>query len=336
MDEEPSFMEKDHDSLMQDRTVPGNYTMITQVYLVGLTSHRRTQIALFVIILIAYLISMASNLLIILLVQMDFRLHTPMYFFLSNLSLLEMCFTSTVVPQMLAHLLAGDGRLSFGRCAFQMYMACSLGCTEGLLLGAMAYDRYMAICCPLVYAVAMSPARCLTLAAISWVGAFLLSGLITAFIMQLPFCGPNEINHFNCEFVMVIRLGCTDTSFTEAIILGVGVFILIVPLATILISYGLIMATVMRMSSGESRSKAFSTCASHLMVVTMFYGCLIGLYMRPRSGTDPSHDKHVSIFYVVITPLLNPIIYTLRNKDVHAAVAKVFRIESINTRAEWS
>uniref|UniRef100_A0A670J8Y5 Olfactory receptor n=1 Tax=Podarcis muralis TaxID=64176 RepID=A0A670J8Y5_PODMU len=299
--------------------VPGNYTMITQVYLVGLTSHRRTQLALFVIILVAYLISMASNLLIILLVQMDFRLHTPMYFFLTNLSLLEMCFTSTVVPQMLAHLLVGDGRLSFGRCAFQMYMACSLGCTEGLLLGAMAYDRYMAICCPLVYAVAMSWARCLMLAAISWVGAFLLSGLITAFIMQLPFCGPNEINHFNCEFVMVIRLGCTDTSFTEAIILGVGVFILIVPLATILISYGLIMATV----STARRHKAFSTCASHLVVVTLFYGTVMSMYMIPQSGSAPDRDKQIAVFYVVVTPLLNPIIYTLRNKDVHGAAAKV-------------
>ncbi|XP_062993055.1 olfactory receptor-like protein OLF3 [Elgaria multicarinata webbii] len=302
----------------------------------GLTSHRKAQIALFVVILIAYLISMVSNLFIIMVVRLDFRLHTPMYFFLTNLSLLEMCFTSSVMPQMLAHLLAKTGRLSFLHCTFQMFIVCSLTCTEGLLLGAMAYDRYLAICCPLVYAVVMGRGRCLVLAAVSWVGGFLFSGMITVFIMQLPFCGPNSINHFSCEYVMVIRLACADTSFAEAIILGAGVVILLAPLAAILISYGLILMTVMRMSSGAGRSKAFSTCASHLMVVTIFYGCLIALYMRPRAGTDLSHDKHVAMFYSVIPPLLNPIIYTLRNKDVHAAVAKVLKTELLITNSEWS
>ncbi|XP_053120181.1 olfactory receptor 2D2-like, partial [Hemicordylus capensis] len=297
-----------------------NHTTITQVILIGLTSHRTTQIALFVVILIAYLITMVSNLLIIMLVQWDSRLHTPMYFFLSNLSGLEMCFVSSIVPQMLAHLLVGSGRISFHRCIAQMYITCSLGCTEGLLLGAMAYDRYLAICYPLLYARVMSRDRCSLLAVASWAGAFSLSGLITACILQLPFCGPNRINHFSCEFIMVLKLGCADTHFIEVIIFVVCIFILVIPLFAILASYGLIIMSVLHMSSGAGRNKAFSTCTSHLLVVTMFYACLIALYMRVQSGRDPGNDKYVAIFYVVFTPLLNPVIYTLRNKEVHAAL----------------
>ncbi|XP_066486800.1 olfactory receptor 2D3-like [Tiliqua scincoides] len=267
---------------------------------------------------------MVSNFVIIMLVHLDFRLHTPMYFFLSNLSVLEMCFITNIVPQMMAHMLARDGRISFNRCVAQMYITCSLGCTEGLLLGAMAYDRYVAICCPLVYVGVMNKGRCLTLAAISWACGFLLPVVFTHCLLNLPFCGHNNINHFFCSLHMVSKLMCGDIQQLEAIILVGGVVVLLVPLCVILTSYALIITSVVRMSSGEGRSKAFSTCTSHLLVVTMFYGSLITLYMRPRSGTDTSHDKHVSIFYVVITPLLNPVIYTLRNKDVHAAVAKVF------------
>ncbi|XP_066486795.1 olfactory receptor 2D2-like [Tiliqua scincoides] len=281
--------------------------------------------ALSVIFLIAYLVTMVSNFVIIMLVHLDSRLHTPMYFFLSNFSSLEMCLVSSIVPQMLAHMLAGDGRLAFNRCVTQMYFTCSLGCTEGLLLGAMAYDRYVAICCPLVYVVVMSKRRCLMLAAISWICGFLLPVFFTHCLLNLPFCGHNNINHFFCNLHMLSGLVCGDIHQLEAIIFVGGVVVLLVPLCVILTSYGLIIIAVVRMSSGAGQSKAFSTCASHLAVVTMFYGSVMALYMRPRSGKDSSHDKHVSIFYVVITPLLNPFIYTLRNKDVHAAVAKVFR-----------
>ncbi|XP_066486792.1 olfactory receptor 2D3-like [Tiliqua scincoides] len=293
------------------------------VILLGLTSHRRTQIALFVAILIISLITMLGNLMVILLVQLDSRLHTPMYFFLSNLSVLEMSFVSNIVPQMLAHLLTGNGKISFNRCTAQMYLGGALLCTEGLLLGAMAYDRYVAICWPLVYVMVMSKGRCLMLAAISWACGFLLPVVYTHCILHLPFCGPNIINHFICSLQMVLRLACGNIHHIEVIILAIAAFVLLVPLSVILTSYGLIIASVVRMRSAEGRSKAFSTCASHLAVVTMFYGSLMALYMRPRSGTDSSHDKHVSIFHVVITPLLNPVIYTLRNKDVHASVAKI-------------
>ncbi|XP_066486799.1 putative olfactory receptor 2W6 [Tiliqua scincoides] len=267
---------------------------------------------------------MVSNFVIIMLVQLDSRLHTPMYFFLSNLSGLEMCFVSSTIPQMLVHMLAGDGRLAFNRCVTQMYFTCSLGCTEGLLLGAMAYDRYVAICCPLVYVVVMSKGRCLMLAAISWACGFLLPVLFIHCLLNLPFCGHNYINHFFCNLHMLSGLVCGDIHQLEAVIFVGGVVFLLGPLCVILISYGLIIISVVRMSSGGGRSKAFSTCASHLTVVTMFYGSIMALYMRPRSGKDFSHDKYVSIFHAVITPLLNPLIYTLRNKDIHAAVAKVF------------
>ncbi|XP_066486793.1 olfactory receptor 2D2-like [Tiliqua scincoides] len=306
-----------------DRTAVVNQTSITQVILVGLTSHRKTQIALFVTILIAYLMTMLGNLTVILLARLDSRLHTPMYFILSNLSCLEMCFVSNIVPQMLTQLMSGSGGMSFNHCMAQMYFAGALGCTEAVLLGAMAYDRYVAILHPLVYAVAMNRGRCLMLGAISWASGFLLPVIFTCCIMRLPFCGAKHINHFFCSLQMVLRLVCGDIHHIEVTILVGGVIVLLTPLCVILISYALIVLSIVRMSSGASRSKAFSTCSSHLLVVTMFYGSLLALYMRPRSGTDTSHDKHVSIFYVVITPLLNPVIYTLRNKDVHAAVAKV-------------
>ncbi|XP_066486796.1 olfactory receptor 2D3-like [Tiliqua scincoides] len=282
------------------------------------------RISLLVVFLITYLVTMVSNFIIIMLVQLDSRLRTPMYFFLSKLSSLEMCLVSSIVPQMLAHMLAGDGRISFNCCVAQMYITCSLGCTEGLLLGAMAYDRYVAICCPLVYVVVMSKGCCLMIAAISWICGFLLPVLSTHCLLTLPFCGDNNINHFFCNLHKLSRLMCGDIHQLEAIIFVGGVVVLLVPLCVILTSYSLIIISVVRMISGAGRSKVFSTCASHLTVVTMFYGSAIALYMRPQSGRDSSHDKHVSIFYVVITPLLNPVIYTLRNKDIHAAVAKVF------------
>ncbi|XP_053120180.1 olfactory receptor 2D2-like [Hemicordylus capensis] len=307
----------------QDRTGPANQTSITQVILLGLTSHRRTQIALFVLILIAYLITMLGNLLVVILVQLDSRLHTPMYFFLSNLSGLEMSLISTIVPQMLAHLLKGIGKIPFSSCMTQMYIMSSLACTEGLLLGVMAYDRYLAICFPLVYAMAMSKGRCILLATASWACGFFLPVLTIHYILKLPFCGHNHINHFSCNILMVLRLVCADIRRVEVIIMVASVIVLLVPLLAILISYGLILVSVFRMSSHAGWSKAFSTCISHLVVVTIFYGSIAALYMRPHSGTDSSHHKHVSVFPAVITPFLNPVIYTLRNKDVHAAVAKV-------------
>ncbi|XP_062993064.1 olfactory receptor 2D3-like [Elgaria multicarinata webbii] len=302
-----------------------NHTSLSEFILVGLSNHRKTQILLFVVILIIYTFTLVGNLVIIMLVRADPHLHTPMYFFLTHLSGLEICYVSSTVPQMLAHLLSGNGTISFTRCAAQMYIALSLGSTEGLLLGIMAYDRYLAICHPLLYAIAMDKWRQLQLTSASWAGGFLLSMMNVGCTLRLPFCGPNHINHFFCELPVVLRLSCGDTHLTEAIIFGAAILILVVPLSVILTSYGLILSSILQMQSAAGRSKAFSTCASHLAVVTLFYGTVISMYMRPRSGTTPDHDKKIAVFYIVVTPLLNPIIYTLRNKDVHGAVAKVLQ-----------
>ncbi|XP_058037771.1 olfactory receptor 2D3-like [Ahaetulla prasina] len=300
-----------------------NVTVISKFVLVGLTNDRKTQILLFVVILIFYLFTLVGNFVIIILVQADSRLHTPMYFFLTHLSGLEICYVSSTVPQMLAHLFSGNGTISFIRCTAQMYIALSLGSTEGLLLGVMAYDRYLAICHPFAYTVAMDKWRQLQLTIASWVGGFLLSVMNVGCTLRLPFCGPNHINHFFCELPVVLKLACADTYATENIIFGAAVLILLIPLSVILTSYGLILSTVLQMQSAAGRSKAFSTCASHLAVVTLFYGTVISMYMRPRSSTTSDSDKKIAVFYIVVTPLLNPVIYTLRNKDVHGALAKM-------------
>ncbi|XP_007437778.3 olfactory receptor 2D3-like [Python bivittatus] len=300
-----------------------NFTAVSEFVLAGLTNHRKTQILLFVVILIIYLFTLLGNVVIIVLVKTDSRLHTPMYFFLTQLSGLEICYVSNIVPQMLVHLLSGNGTISFIHCTTQMYIGLSLGSTEGLLLGVMAYDRYLAICHPFFYTVTMDKWRRVQLTIVSWAGGFLLSMMNVGCTLRLPFCGPNHINHFFCELPVLLKLACTDTYATETIIFGAGVLILLVPLSAILTSYGLILSTVLQMQSAAGRSKAFSTCASHLAVVALFYGTVIYIYMRPRSRTTPDSDKKIAVFYIIVTPLLNPIIYTLRNKDVHGALAKM-------------
>nr|XP_056720132.1 olfactory receptor 2G3-like [Euleptes europaea] len=302
---------------------PENLTSVTEFILMGLTSHRKTQMVLFFIILLIYLLTLAGNLVIIILVQANSSLHTPMYFFLTHLSGLEICYVTSTLPQMLAHLLSGNGAISFTRCIIQMYIVLSLGATECLLLGVMAYDRYLAICHPLGYATAMGRWRQMHLASASWVGGFFFAMINVVCTLRFPFCGPNHLNHFFCELPVVMKLACGDIQVTEAILFVVAVLIplLLIPLSVILTSYGLILSSVLRMQSASVRHKAFSTCASHLTVVTMFY--VISLYMKPRSDTTPDSDKQTAVFYVVITPLLNPIIYTLRNKEIHKAAAKM-------------
>ncbi|XP_048372739.1 olfactory receptor 2D3-like [Sphaerodactylus townsendi] len=311
-----------------------NITFVTQFILVGLSNNRKTQILLFVVLLLLYLLTVMGNLIIIMLIQVDSHLQTPMYYFLTHLSSLEICYISSTVPQMLAHLLAGNGVISFTRCVIQMYIALSLGSTEGLLLGAMAYDRYLAICHPLLYVIAMGRWRRVQLASGAWAGGFLLSVLNVGCTLRLPFCGPNRVNHFTCELPFILKLACADTRMTEAVIFGAAVVILVVPLSVILTSYSLILASVLQMPSASGRHKAFSTCASHLAVVVLFYGTVISMYMRPRSGTTTDVDKRIAVFYLLVTPLLNPFIYTLRNKDVHNAAAKVFQRWAFKTQLQ--
>ncbi|XP_058038516.1 olfactory receptor 2G3-like [Ahaetulla prasina] len=307
------------------KTVSENFTSVKEFILLGLTSHRRTQLFLFGVILLIYLLTILGNLLIIVLVQTDLRLHKPMYFFLSNLAGMEIGYVTSTLPQMLGQLLTGNGVISLARCVTQSYVALTMGSTECLLLGIMAYDSYIAICHPLTYASSMDRMHQRLLAASCWTIGCLFSVVYVAFIFHHPFCSPSHINHFICELPVVLKLACDDTTITKVVVFGLSAFIVLVPLLVILSSYGLILYSVLDMKSTTRWRKAFFTCGSHLMVVTLFYGTVISMYIIPHSDTGQDHDKQIAVFYVVVTPLLNPIIYTLRNKEVHKAALKMLK-----------
>ncbi|XP_063158672.1 olfactory receptor 5P56-like [Candoia aspera] len=302
-----------------------NITSVKEFILLGLTSHRGTQLLLFGVILIVYLLTLLGNLLIITLVWADSQLHTPMYFFLSNLAGMEIGFVTSTLPQMLAHLVTGNGVLSLTRCMLQGYIALYTGSVECLLLGVMAYDRYLAICCPLLYARAMSKFHQVLLATTCWITGFVFSVTYVVCTFRHSFCGSSLINHFMCELPVVLKLACGDTKITKAIVSGLSAFIVLIPLSIILSSYGFILNTVLHMRSTEGWRKAFSTCGSHLTVVILFYGTVISMYVIPQPDSAPDRNKEIAVFYLIVTPLLNPIIYTLRNKDIHSAVFKMVR-----------
>ncbi|XP_054850197.1 olfactory receptor 5L1-like [Eublepharis macularius] len=302
-----------------------NITSVSEFILVGLTDDHKTQILLFVLILLIYSFTLVGNLGIIMLVRADSHLHTPMYFFLTHLSSVEICYVTSTIPQMLTHLLRGHRSISLIHCALQMYIALSMGIAEALLLGVMAYDRYLAICHPLTYATTMGRLRQLQLTSACWVVGFCVSVVCVSLTFSHTFCGSCCINHFICEIPMVLKQACDDTRTTEFIIFLFSAMNILVPFSVILISYGLILLSVFQMRSATGLRKAFSTCGSHLAVVTLFYGTTTFTYIIPQSGRSPDTDKHIAVFYVVVTPLLNPVIYTLRNKDVHEAIAKVLQ-----------
>ncbi|XP_015268210.1 PREDICTED: olfactory receptor 2D3-like [Gekko japonicus] len=305
--------------------VTQNLTSVKEFTLLGLSSHRMMQVLLFVVILVIYLFTLVGNGVVIVLVRADSRLHTPMYFFLTHLAAMEMCYVTSTLPQALLNLLSGNRTISFIGCAIQMHLILTLGGTECVLLSAMAYDRYLAICRPLLYAIAMDRWHQLQLASFCWGLGILLATVNVSCTFRHPFCGPSHINHFVCELPAVLKLACAETHITEKVVLGTAALILLGPLAVILTSYGLILFSILKMRTTTRRRKAFSTCASHLIVVTVFYGTVITMYMRPGLGSGSDFDKKIAVFYIVVTPLLNPIIYTLRNKDVHGAVVKVLR-----------
>ncbi|XP_054850223.1 olfactory receptor 2D2-like [Eublepharis macularius] len=309
-----------------------NHSSITEFFVLGLTDQRKTQILLFVVIVIIYSLTIAGNLVIIMLVRADSSLHTPMYFFLLHLSILEICYVTSSLPQLMAHLLSRNGTISYNRCMVQMYMIICLGSVECFLLAAMAYDRYLAICHPLLYVVAMSKWRQLQLATASWVSGFFLASINATFTLRLPYCGPNRINHFICDMPVMIKLACADIRQTELNIIVVAALIIVIPFFVILISYMLILSSVIKMQSAAGWRKAFSTCASHLIVVILFYGILIITYLSSGSGSSPNRDKGLAVFYIVVTPLLNPIIYTLRNKNIHGALSRMLQRWGFNKK----
>lgn len=307
-----------------------NFT-VTEFVFLGLSSQPKTQLILFIMFSFFYLLTVAGNVVIITVIQIEPHLQTPMYFFLTNLSFLDICYVSTNVPQMLSNMVGKKKTISFSGCATQMYFSLSFGMIECVLLGIMAYDRYVAICHPLHYTVIMNRSTCVQLAAISWSSSFLSSMIINVLTLSLPYCGPNVLNHFFCEVPSVLRLACTDTSFTEMVIFIFSIVIVFIPFLLIVGSYAQILLSVLRMRTASGRHKALSTCASHLTVVALFYGTAIFMYMRPRSKSSRAGGKIIAVFYTVITPMFNPLIYSLRNQDVKGALRKA--IAKQRTRA---
>ncbi|XP_059232431.1 olfactory receptor 2A12-like [Mustela nigripes] len=303
---------------------PGqNQSWVSEFILLGFSSDPTSNRVLFIAFLLLYLSSVLGNVLIITLICLDMQLHTPMYFFLCILSLLDMGYVSTTIPQMLVHLLAHSQMISFAGCWLQMYVFGALSLTECIFFVVMAYDRYVAICHPLRYTVILSWDLCTQLTAGTWACGFFFSLIHTFLTMRLPYCGPNMVNHYFCEGPSVRSLACMDTHFIEMVDLIISIFIVLVPLSLILASYIRIGQIILKIKSTQGRCKAFSACASHLTVVTLFYAPAIYIYMKPNSSYSPERDKKISLFYNVFPAFLNPVVYSLRNKDIKGAFFKV-------------
>ncbi|XP_053118535.1 olfactory receptor 10C1-like [Hemicordylus capensis] len=300
-----------------------NDTSVNKFILLGFANDPGVKLLLFVVFLFIYIATVFGNITILVIITVDTALHTPMYFFLRNLSFLEICYTSVTIPKLLQNILAVDKTISLIACATQMYFFLFFGATECCLLAFMAYDRYIAICNPLRYLVIMRKSVCVQLTAVSWVCGSLVAMGHTMFIFNLPFCDSNVVNHFFCEIQPVLKLVCGDTYWNEIQIIAAAAFVILMPFMLILMSYFHIISTILRMQSAKSRQKAFSTCSSHLVVVSLFYGAAIFIYIRPKSSYSLNVDKLLSLFYAVITPILNPIIYSLRNKEVKQALRKI-------------
>ncbi|XP_063285521.1 olfactory receptor 5M5-like [Pelobates fuscus] len=295
---------------------------VTEFILLGLSDHPKTQCILFVFLLIAYVMILFGNFSIIFLCLTDNNLKTPMYVFLSSLSLLDICFATSTVPRMLKDLLSVKKTISFEECAVQMFVSLSLGVCECILLAVMAYDRYIAICNPLRYTSIISRSVCIRIILGNWIFGFVQSIPVVLFTLNVDVCGHNTINHFVCEVPEVLSLACANLFIIECFLFFAGSFILMIPVAFIVISYIKIIITILNIASSAGRQKAFSTCGSHMMVVTLFYGTIIAAYMKPRSISSPETDKIIAVFYIIVTPILNPLIYTLRNKDIKVAIFK--------------
>ncbi|GAB1300624.1 Olfactory receptor [Apodemus speciosus] len=300
-----------------------NQSSVSEFLLLGLSRQPQQQQLLFLFFLIMYLATVLGNLLIILAISTDSRLHTPMYFFLSNLSFVDVCFSSTTVPKVLANHILRSQTISFSGCLTQLYFLFMFVDMDNFLLAVMAYDRYVAICHPLHYTTKMTHQLCVWMVAGSWFTASLNALLYTLPTAQLSFCGDNIIHHFFCDVTPLLKLSCSDTHFNELLILTEGTVITVTPFVCILISYIHITCAVLRVSSPKGGMKAFSTCGSHLAVVCLFYGTIIAVYILPSSAHSPEKDTAATVLYTVVTPMMNPFIYSLRNRDLKGALRKL-------------
>ncbi|XP_065271005.1 olfactory receptor 6N1-like [Emys orbicularis] len=310
----------------------GNQTPVTEFILLGFGNQSGLQSLLFLLFLVIYIATMVGNLLIVVLVVTDQHLHTPMYFFLGNLSCLETCYTSTILPRMLASLLSGDRTISVEGCITQLALFGFLVTTECYLLSAMSYDRYLAICKPLHYGALMNSQLCLQLAAGSWISGFLSCIILVCLMSELIFCGPNEMDHFFCDLTPIVKLSCSDTSQITLFIYIFSFLNIVLTFLLTLMSYVCVISTILSIPSTTGRQKAFSTCSSHLIMVTIFYGSIMIVYMLPKSSTLRALNKVFSVCYTVLTPLANPLIYSLRNREVKEALRNAVRRSVTLTR----
>nr|XP_025842160.1 olfactory receptor 10T2 [Vulpes vulpes] len=301
----------------------GNETLVREFIFLGFSSLAGLQRLLFVAFLPLYLFTLGTNAIIISTIVLDRALHTPMYFFLAVLSCSETCYTFVIVPKMLVDLLAQKKSISFVACAAQLFFFLGFACTNCFLIAVMGYDRYVAICQPLRYTLVMNKRLGLGLVSLSGVTGFFIALVATNLICDMPFCGPNRVNHYFCDMAPVIKLACTDTHVKELALFSLSILVIMVPFLLILISYGFILNTILKIPSAEGKRKAFATCASHLTVVIVHYGCASIIYLRPRSKSASDKDQLVAVTYTVVTPLLNPLVYSLRNQEVKTALKRV-------------
>ncbi|NXF54645.1 O1019 protein, partial [Oceanites oceanicus] len=300
-----------------------NKTTVDEFILLGITDIWELQVILFVLFLLICVTSLIGNLGMIALIRLDSRLHTPMYFFLCHLSLVDLGNSSSVAPKMLVSFFEERKAISLLGCAAQMYFCGVCIITECYLLAAMAYDRYVAICNPLLYMATMSQKFCVRLAVGSYIVATVSQTVLVSSVFSLHFCGPNVINHFFCDIPPLLKLSCSSTTVNERVLFTIATSIAFSTLAFIVVSYAYILTTVLRICSSEGRYKAFSTCASHLTSVSIFYGTMIFMYLRPSSSYSLDQDKVVSVVYTMVIPMLNPLIYSLRNMEVKGALKRL-------------
>ncbi|XP_072492001.1 olfactory receptor 1f45-like [Notamacropus eugenii] len=300
----------------------GNQTIVSEFLLLGLSSQPEQQRILFWLFLCVYLIILIGNMLIMLAIGLDARLHSPMYVFLANLSFVDICFSSVTIPKMLVNHIMRSNSISYLECMMQMYFFITFANMDGFLLVVMAYDRYMAICRPLHYTTVMRPAFCVLLVAISWVITNLHALLHTLLMVQLSFCADNTIPHFFCDPYPLRKLSCSNTYISDLMVFTVGGMVFVIPFACIAISYVFIFSNVMKIPSTQGMQKALSTCGSHLTVVSLFYGAIMGIYLRPSSSYS-AVDTVATVIFTVVTPMLNPFIYSLRNQDMKIALRRL-------------
>ncbi|XP_028611664.1 olfactory receptor 8B3-like [Grammomys surdaster] len=299
-----------------------NGSMVLEFILLGITGEPELQIPLFFLFLVIYMVTTLGNLALLILIALNSHLHTPMYFFLFNLSLIDLCYSSVITPKMLMNFILKKNVISYTGCMTQLYFFCSFAISEYYVLTSMAYDRYVAFCNPLLYTIAMSPKVCFYLMLGSYLMGLLGATIHTGCMLRLTFCDGNTINHYFCDLLPVLQLSCTSTYVNEIGLFIVGGMDIIVPTAIILTSYGFILYNIFQVRSTESRYKAFSTCSSHIFAVSLFFGSSTFMYLQPSSSGSMEEGKISSIFYTTVVPMMNPLIYSFRNKDVKVALRK--------------